>query len=164
MESNNQPEIYPDQLTSLLYYLNDIIGKLTYLAPHELDQFLDRLDGIKPKDEFYLVTNPAFHHMSNILSQNDNLTMGELGHALSVPQSTATRMVDWWVDNGYAQRLSDPDDRRVVRVALTEKGRLLHDIVEIHIAQSIQRALSCLTAEEQNILLSLIRKVADGLK
>ena len=47
--------------------------------------------------------------------------MGELSNALSLPFSTATRMVDYLVARGYIQRLSDTTDRRVVRVALTDE-------------------------------------------
>jgi DNA-binding MarR family transcriptional regulator len=164
MVNDDQQQQYSEQLSYFLQYLNDILGRLTSLMPEELDQFLDRLEVIQPKNEFYLVTNPVFHNMSNILYHNKNLTMGELSHVLSVPLSTATRMVDWWVNNGYATRLSDPEDRRIVRVALTDSGRRLHEIVDLYIVQSVQKALSCLTAEEQDSLLTLIRKVAIGLK
>lgn len=161
---NDAQQQNSEQLSYFLQYLNDIIGKLTSLPREELDQFLDRLEVIQPENEFYLVNNPAFLNTSNILYHKRNLTMGELSHALSVPLSTATRMVDWWVNNGYATRLSDPEDRRIVRVALTDNGRRLHEIVDLYIAQSVQKALSCLTAEEQDSLLTLIRKVAIGLK
>lgn len=154
----------PEQLSYFLQYLNDIIENLTSLPAEELDQFLDRLEVIQPKNEFYLTTNPAFLNISNILYHKNNPTMSELSHALAVPMSTATRMVDWWVNNGYALRLSDPEDRRVVRVTLTDSGRRLHDIVDLYIAQSIRKALGCLTVEEQESLLTLIRKVAIGLK
>ncbi len=51
------------------------------------------------------------------------MTMGQLSKATSIPQSTATRMVDWMVDNGYVERFHDADDRRVVRIRLTDSGR-----------------------------------------
>ncbi|MGA2821618.1 MAG: MarR family transcriptional regulator, partial [Anaerolineales bacterium] len=61
-----------------------------------------------------------FYNVGIVLSHHENpITMGELSHELDVPLSTATRIMDWMVDNGYAQRLPDPEDRRVVRVALT---------------------------------------------
>jgi DNA-binding MarR family transcriptional regulator len=73
-------------------------------------------------------------------------------------------MVDSLVATGLADRLSDPDDRRVVRVTLTEDGRRLHQAIEAHVAQSIQRIMACLTPEEQDILITLLRKVASSLK
>jgi DNA-binding MarR family transcriptional regulator len=67
------------------------------------------------------------------------------------------------VDSGFAQRLSDPDDRRIVRIDLTENGKRLHEIIENSISGSIQRAMSCLTSEEQSMIVTLTRKVAEGL-
>lgn len=105
-----------------------------------------------------------FHRVSSILYGKDNLKMSELSHALSVPLSTATGMVDWLVDNGYAQRLLDPEDRRVVRVALTESGEKLHKIIESHITQRLQQILFYLTVDERNSLFAAFRKVASALK
>ena len=92
------------------------------------------------------------------------MTMGELSHTLSVPFSTTTRMVDWFVDNSYAQRLSDPEDRRVVRVALTDSGRELHRTVERYMVQRFRQMLSPLTAEEQSVLLMLLEKMARAFR
>jgi DNA-binding MarR family transcriptional regulator len=73
-------------------------------------------------------------------------------------------MVDWFVDNSYAQRLSDPKDRRVVRVALTESGRELYRTVERYMVQRFRQMLSPLTAEEQIVLLMLLEKIAGALR
>jgi len=48
--------------------------------------------------------------------------MGELSRATSIPQSSSTRMVDWMVENGYVERFQDADDRRIVRIRLTDEG------------------------------------------
>ena len=58
----------------------------------------------------------TFFNTSGALYRTENLTMGELSKSIAAPMSSTTRMVNWLVDNGYAVRLSDPDDRRIVRV------------------------------------------------
>jgi DNA-binding MarR family transcriptional regulator len=90
--------------------------------------------------------------------------MGELSDALSVPLSTATRMVDWLVKNGYAQRLPDPEDRRIVRVTLTSNGRKIYKAIESYIEQRFEQILSCLTVEEQGTLYTLLSRVMSALK
>ena len=90
--------------------------------------------------------------------------MGEFSNALSVPLSTATRIADWLVENGYIQRLPDSDDRRVVRVALTDMGNKLYKAIDQYIRQRMQQILSSLTTEERTILLTLVSKVVSGLK
>jgi DNA-binding MarR family transcriptional regulator len=59
---------------------------------------------------------------AGILHRDGTMTMGELCRATSLPQSTATRMVDWMVDNGYVDRFADAEDRRIVRIRLTDNG------------------------------------------
>ncbi|MFO8101192.1 MAG: MarR family transcriptional regulator [Dehalococcoidia bacterium] len=109
--------------------------------------------------------DPAnFHRMGNILYAKRNPTMGEISEALGVPLSTATRMANWWVDNGYAQRLDDPDDRRVVRLGLTESGQQLLEMIEDSMVRNVRAVLSCLTPEEQTILITLSGKVAASLE
>lgn len=50
-------------------------------------------------------------------------SMSDLSRELGLPPSSVTGMVDRLVVAGKVQRESDPDDRRVVRVALTQSGR-----------------------------------------
>ncbi len=63
----------------------------------------------------------------NVLGREDSErgpTMGELAEALGVALSTATQIVERIEKRGLAQRAhGDPDDRRVVRLALTASGR-----------------------------------------
>jgi DNA-binding MarR family transcriptional regulator len=63
-----------------------------------------------------------------------------------------------------ARRLSDPDDRRIVRVVLTDSGRRIHDIMEDFLGQHARMILACLTAKERIILLTLLGKVASTLE
>ena len=68
------------------------------------------------------------------------------------------------VTDGYVQRLPDPDDRRIVRVALTDKGRQLYDTVDTYTRDRVIEVFSCLTPEEKATLFSIIDKVTAALK
>jgi DNA-binding MarR family transcriptional regulator len=48
--------------------------------------------------------------------------MSELADALGLQPATVTGLVDGLVEEGLVERRDDPADRRIVRVALTEKG------------------------------------------
>ena len=102
----------------------------------------------------------TFFNTSGALYQTENLTMGELSKSIAAPMSSTTRMVNWLVDNGYAVRLSDPDDRRIVRVTLTEEGRKLHEYIESHIIQRVKETVQILTQEEQAVVLAVFDKLA----
>jgi DNA-binding MarR family transcriptional regulator len=92
---------------------------------------------------------------------NEPITMGELSRDLEVPLSTATRMVDWFVKNEYAERLPDAQDRRVVRVTLTEAGQEVYRTINQTFMESIQRLVSPLTPEERGTFFKLLCKVLD---
>jgi DNA-binding MarR family transcriptional regulator len=91
------------------------------------------------------------------------MTMGELASAAEVPLSTATRLVDTLVDNGYAERLSDPDDRRVVRVQFTPTGADLYRTLDELIQRRITSVLHGFSDEECQSLLRLANKVLHAL-
>jgi DNA-binding MarR family transcriptional regulator len=99
-----------------------------------------------------------------VLDPRDSLTMGELSDALSVPLSTATRVVNVLVGHGYVERRHDPDDRRVVRVSLTQRGRELFQFIDSRIVQRVRRIASYLSESEMATLISLFTKVASAVE
>jgi DNA-binding MarR family transcriptional regulator len=105
-----------------------------------------------------------FYRVSNHLSHKKSLTMGELSNMLGVPLSTATRVADWLVSEGYINRLHDAEDRRIVMVTLTEKGNEMHHTIEIFAGERAWEILSCLTPSEQQTLFKLIGKVTSALE
>jgi DNA-binding MarR family transcriptional regulator len=50
-------------------------------------------------------------------------TLGDLAGAEQVRPATMTRIAQSLVEDGYARRAADPNDRRVVRISATPKGR-----------------------------------------
>jgi DNA-binding MarR family transcriptional regulator len=160
-----QPSIDAEQVTKFVRYMAELIPKTKSAPPESLVRLHAQLEPILSKKNPRLNVHPfTFYFMGSILYRDTNPTMRELSRALSVPLSTATRMVSLWVDNGWARRLSDPDDRRIIRVALTDSGRRIHDIMEDFLGQHARMILACLTAEERIILLTLLGKVASTLE
>jgi len=162
---NGEQQNNTDRTREFVQYLIEAIPRITDPLPEALDQLLNALDELPPKDKPRHIANPmAFIRMGIILNRNTNPTMGELSHALAIPLPTVTRTVDWFVDNGYAQRLSDASDRRIVRVAQTDKGRMLHEAIASLMAHTVQDILGCLTDQEQTTLLEILRKIASTSK
>ena len=165
MTEANQQDIYDEQINAVVHGFMAVWNKFEVMLDKELANIQGRLNGIQSGKEPHAISNhELFYRVSNSIQQKGNMTMGELSSALAVPLSTATRIVDWLVDNGYVQRLSDPEDRRIVRVALTDIGYEMHEIIESYIRQRVQQIFSCLTLEEQATLLTLIGKVVFALK
>ncbi len=160
-----QPSIDSEQVTIFVRYMAELLPETKSAPPESLVRLMTQLGPILSKNKPRLIAHPfTFYLMGSILYRDTNPTMRELSRALSAPLSTATRMVSLWVDNGWARRLSDPDDRRIIRVALTDSGRRIHDIMEDFLGQHARMILACLTAEERIILLTLLGKVASTLE
>ena len=99
-----------------------------------------------------------------LLSKNaDPLTMSELSSELNVPMSTATRIVDGLVKSDMVERVNDPNDRRVVRVGMSQNGRDLYETGTAYTKQRITNLLKEFTPEEETQLLKLMNKLLDAL-
>lgn len=90
-------------------------------------------------------------------------TMGELSKALDVPLSTATRIVDGLVESGFAERVNDPDDRRIVRVTLTANGQELYGTIQRYVHERIEQVLGGLDPDERQQFTALLQKIATNL-
>ena len=50
------------------------------------------------------------------------ITLGELGHVEHIAPPTVTKVVNQLTERGLIERIPDPDDRRVCRVAISDAG------------------------------------------
>lgn len=91
------------------------------------------------------------------------MVMSELAAKVRVPLSTATRVVDRMVERDLVRRERPDDDRRLVRVALALAGRRFYDDALAARVSGTERMLRFLTADEQEQLLCLYRKMSEGL-
>ncbi len=65
-----------------------------------------------------------------LLLQQDSRAVGELAEQMNVRHATVTGLTDRLVRQHLIERQADPDDRRVVRVALTAEGRRVTGEIE----------------------------------
>jgi DNA-binding MarR family transcriptional regulator len=158
-------KVYSDQVASLIKDFVQMWIKFETMLHQELAK-THRLDSPSNIGITYSEGNYSlFYRVSSVIYPENQLTMGELSTALSVPFSKATRIINWLVTSGHVKRLPDPDDRRIVRIALTEKGQDLHQTIGNYITERVQGLLATsLTTEEKIILITLINKVASALK
>lgn len=74
---------------------------------------------------------------------------GELAAKEQVTAATMTRSIVWVVERGLARRVSDPDDRRSVRIQLTAEGAgLLATLRAVRTAEFTRR-VGALSDEER---------------
>mgnify|MGYP001765974500 CR=1 FL=1 len=165
MTGNTQEQLPSAEVTQFVEYLTEILTNTRPTPTPEMHKLMSRFKRLNVGESFHTEIDPlSFGRMGNILYRGVNPTMGELSKTLALPLSTMTRMVDAGERFGIVRRLPDPDDGRIVRVALTEDGRQLHEAMKDMQAQGIKKVLVCLTTEERAILLTLLRKITTSMK
>jgi DNA-binding MarR family transcriptional regulator len=94
-----------------------------------------------------------------MLGRKESTIMSDLAGELNVPLSTATHTMDNLVAKGLAERARGDENRRIVRVALTTKGRELHQsFVNCQLAMG-RSMLEALSPGEREIFLELMAKM-----
>jgi DNA-binding MarR family transcriptional regulator len=91
-------------------------------------------------------------------------SMNELSRNLGLANSTMTRMVENLVARGLVSRTEDDQDRRVVRVALTNEGRKLQGSLK-EARREIQRLiLSEIKPEERATVLEVLENLNTAIE
>lgn len=87
------------------------------------------------------------------------LTPGRLLHETLVGSGTMTNRLDRLEARGLVSRGPDPDDRRAVRVRLTEAGRARADAAVADLLDREKVLLAALSAGDRDRLAGLLREV-----
>jgi DNA-binding MarR family transcriptional regulator len=99
-----------------------------------------------------------------MLGAKESAIMSDLAGVLNLPFSTATHTMDKLVAKGLAERARVNENRRTVRVALTEKGRQFHrSILDCQFAMG-RSMLEALSPGEREIFLELMAKMTQPVQ
>ncbi len=90
-------------------------------------------------------------------------SMGELSKNALVKMPSMTEMVDRLEGSGILERMRDPDDRRVVKVRMTEKGRSQHKELIDKRRDEMCRLFAQLPDKDQKDLAHSLKKVSSIL-
>ncbi|GAA2888041.1 hypothetical protein Acy02nite_81820 [Actinoplanes cyaneus] len=102
------------------------------------------------------------HRALVLLATRGPQRMIDLADLLGVNSSTATRQCDRLQRRGFVQREPDPDDRRAVRVILTDAGRqLVRQVTDARRAE-ISAILHAMPNQSRTSLLAALRAFTDA--
>ena len=111
---NTTPSDRRDQLAHLLFdYIGGLKRRLMASVPEEL------------KDEFGAVTwhqLGALEQLRAATETSSGATMNEIARMQQCALSSASALVDRVIRLGFAERLSDPEDRRIIHIVPTKLG------------------------------------------
>jgi MarR family transcriptional regulator, organic hydroperoxide resistance regulator len=106
---------------------------------------------------------PGQNFLLDELWREDNVPLGELARRIGVEVPTLTRMSQRMESAGLLVRTSDPHDRRLVRIALTDRGWKLRDTLPARLDRVAATGLRGLSDSEAEQLISLLQRVARGM-
>lgn len=86
-------------------------------------------------------------------------TTTEVSRKLSVTVGTLTVSVNNLVKKGYVERIRNDNDRRVVKLGLTKKGRLLYRLHDKFHRDMVKETLEGLNREEAEMLIKGLRNL-----
>ncbi|MBO8433957.1 MAG: MarR family transcriptional regulator [Tyzzerella sp.] len=91
-------------------------------------------------------------------------SMSEIAKKLKITVGTLTVAINNLVKKGYCERYRSENDRRVVKVGLTKKGRLLYRVHEKFHTDMVKTAIANLSAEEDIALRKALENLSAFLK
>jgi DNA-binding MarR family transcriptional regulator len=107
------------------------------------------------------------YHVLRLLERKGPLPVSAIGKQLAVAKQNMTKVIDKLNDQGLVERRSDPKDRRIVSISLTEIGRVSLKESRAVLKKIIKKNLAELSGEDIRSLDSAfqtIRSVVSKLK
>ena len=110
------------------------------------------------------LTPPQVHVLAALSLDPDPAGMATtvLAQRVSASAPTMTGLIDRLEKQGFVQRERDDDDRRLVRVRVTDAGRAVLVVVEETITERLTTVLSVLAPDERETFAHLITKIIDA--
>jgi len=98
-----------------------------------------------------------------IVDRHGEVIMSQIADYLNIPLSTATGLINRLVKHGYVKRERSETDRRIVVIRLADPGKETVARLKGTVLRYLSLIQQTLTAEEQEMLLDVFRKVLNVL-
>jgi len=105
----------------------------------------------------------SYYHILKVLKKQGELPMSEIGRLVYISKSNMTSLIDKLVEEGLVERLPDKNDRRVINIALTDKGKDLLRNWRKHSNNEIKMNLSTLSDEDLEKFYNSVENIKDIL-
>jgi len=106
---------------------------------------------------------PAGMFVLGRLKRHGMLSMSDIGKYLAMPKPHITVIVDRLIEEGYVKRQSDPNDRRIVNILITENGLRDFEQIKLVVSETLKSKLLLLSDEELEILATASQQVKEIL-
>jgi len=153
-------------ITLICYY-----DKLQMATKDEIDQFFESFEMLLLKIQ---EVDSSCVEMSKDISKqglsivgfvgsHNRVIMRDIATYFDIPFSTATGIIDRMVELDYLIRFNSSEDRRIVLLELTKKGKCLYELFETKKKELGNMVLSQLNANDRKTFINLLSKVKNGI-
>jgi DNA-binding MarR family transcriptional regulator len=104
-----------------------------------------------------------FHIMSNLFKNGGEMTPSEIAESVFREKNSVTAVISTLERQGVVRREPSPDDRRSVRVLITDKGWKEANQLNPVAQELCKDALSCLEKERVEDLVEIMRQLRESL-
>lgn len=98
-------------------------------------------------------------HAIDAISMYDHQTISQVADKLHLTPGTMTSMTDRLIKKDYVKRVRDTNDRRVVRLMLTKRGRVLYRAHRAFHNMMVERFLKDINDEELKVVKKALRNL-----
>ncbi len=103
-------------------------------------------------------------HTIEAIGMYSEKTMSEVASILKITVGTLTTAINKLIKKGYVERKRIEEDRRVVLIKLTKRGKLAYRIHEKFHHDMVHTVIDGLEEKEEEILISALNKINDFFK
>lgn len=107
--------------------------------------------------------NPLQFHSLMVIRERDGITMKEFADAMHVTSPSATSFVDRLVKLKWVKRKPDPDNRKLVRLELTQAGSDMISSAMAHHGTVMRSVFSKLPEKDQRELVRILQHLHSSL-
>ena len=100
-------------------------------------------------------------HAIDAISMYDHQTSSQVAKKLHLSPGTMTATANRLIAKGYAERFDDEEDRRIIRLGLTHKGRVLYRAHRAFHNMMVKSFLKDMDENEQKVIHKALRNLED---
>ena len=105
------------------------------------------------------LSTSELHLLTALGKKKDGRTMSTRAHSLGITPSSTTTAVSKLEKKGFVQRMRSLQDDRVVRVALTPKGKQVDMYYRVCLREMVEELGRSFSLVEKDALVKIVRKI-----
>jgi DNA-binding MarR family transcriptional regulator len=108
-------------------------------------------------------TSLPIYNVLKFVKREGPIPMSVIAQALYYSKQNLTHIVDQLVKDGYVERIPEPSDRRVMKIAITDRGRTFIDENKELLKNRMVKDLSHLSEEDLEHLSEAFKEIKEAL-